>query len=268
MSYGRPLVIAHRGASAFQPENTLPAFRLAFETFHVDMVELDVQTSKDGIPVVHHDARLERATNGKGYVIQTTFRELQVLDAGHNFDPSGGGKFAERGKGIRIPSLEEVFKEFPGRSFAVEIKERSAELTHSVMALVKKYGAMDHVIVGSRHNIVSRELRKNFHGVRRFCSQGDTVSLILDFQRRGHSTRKEPLVVASLPTHGFRIRFDSLQWIEYLHSRGIQIYFWTINSSLAMKSLWIKGADGIITDDPGLLNRVLGRKFETGPTNA
>ena len=268
MSYGPLLVIAHRGASACQPENTLPAFRLAFEALHADMVEFDIRTSKDGVPVVHHDAQLERTTNGKGYVIQTTFRELEALDAGYHFDPSGGGKFQERGKGLRIPSLEEVLREFPGRSFAIEIKERSAELTRSVMGLVKKYGADERVIVGSRHNIVSRELKQNFQGIRRFCSQGDIISLMIDFRRGGRSGQKEPLVVASLPTRGFRMRFDSLEWIEHLHRCGIRIFFWTINSSLVMKSLWIKGADGILTDDPGLLNRVLDRKFETGPTGA
>lgn len=268
MSCTLPLVIAHRGASAFQPENTLPAFRMAVETFHVDMVEFDVRTSKDGVPVVHHDARLERTTNGKGYVIQKTFRELQALDAGYHFNPSAAGKFPERGKGLRVPSLEEVFQEFPRRSFAIEIKERSAELTRSIMGLVKKYGAGERVIVGSRHNIVARELKQNFHGVRRFCSQGDIISLIFDFRRGARRKQKEPMLVASLPTHGFRIRFDSPQWIDFLHSSGIPIFFWTINNSLTMKSLWIKGADGILTDDPGLLNRVLDRKFETGPTNA
>lgn len=261
MPYTLPLVIAHRGASRFLPENTLPAFRLAVEKFHVDMVELDIHTTRDGVPIVLHDAKLERTSNGKGYVNLLNFKELQVLDAGYHFDPEGSGKFPERGKGISIPSLEEVLKEFPALQLAIEIKEKSTELTRSVMTMVEKYRAMDRCVVGSRHTAVSKELSRNFPAVKRFCSQGDVVSLILDFQRGRRARERESQRVASLPRCGVRFRFDTVQWIDFLHERGIPIYFWTINDSITVKSLWIKGADGIVTDDPGLLNQVLGRKF-------
>lgn len=268
MPYGLILNIAHRGASSLLPENTIPAFRLAFETFKVNMIEFDVHTTKDGIPVILHDARLERTTNGKGYVNEFTLSELKKLDAGFHFDPTGAGKFPERGKGFQIPTLEEVFTQFPNQSFAIEIKEKSAELTRSVMALVKKFEASEQCIVGSKYNIVGKEMRKNFPETRRFSSQGDVVAMFFDFQRGNRKPEIDPLAVASLPTQGFQIRFDSVQWIDFVHAKGMKIYFWTINDSISMKSLWIKGSDGLITDDPGLLNRILGRKFGTDPTNA
>src|SRR4029079_11246110 len=82
---GRPLVIAHRGASGFAPENTLAAFRLA-SALGADGGELDVQLSADGHPVVIHDARVNRTTNGSGIVSRLTLDELQSLDAGSWFD--------------------------------------------------------------------------------------------------------------------------------------------------------------------------------------
>src|SRR5436190_20563712 len=81
----KPLVIAHRGASGFAPENTLAAFKFAL-ALGADGVELDVQLSADGHPVVIHDSRVNRTTNGTGAVSRLTLDQLQSLDAGSWFD--------------------------------------------------------------------------------------------------------------------------------------------------------------------------------------
>ena len=128
-------IIGHRGACRFLPENTLESFRLAFES--TDMIEFDVHTSKDLVPVVIHDATLERTTDGNGFVNRKSHKELSLLDAGFNFDPDKNRSFPYRGKGMRILSLEEMFTHFPDKKLLIEIKENSPELTHAVMALVK-----------------------------------------------------------------------------------------------------------------------------------
>src|SRR5689334_8396777 len=92
-------VIAHRGASGTAPENTLPAFRRA-EELGADMVELDVQLTRDGHPVVIHDRTLDRTTSGHGAVRRRSLDEISTLDAGAWF----GRSFA----GTRVPRLEEV----------------------------------------------------------------------------------------------------------------------------------------------------------------
>ena len=95
-----PLVIAHRGASMYAPENTLAAFELAIE-MGADAIELDTMLTADGIPIVIHDHSLDRTTDGIGSVSSKTVAELKLLDAGSAFDI----RFA----GERIPTLEEVF---------------------------------------------------------------------------------------------------------------------------------------------------------------
>ena len=245
-----PLVIAHRGASAHAPENTLEAFRLAFDRFKVDMIEFDVRVTLDGIPVVIHDARLERTTNGAGYVTRHTLKQLKTLTI--PLSPPSLLKEAGRGEGIKIPTLEEVLANFPGRSLAVEIKDNSRELVKSVMALVKKYKAEGHAVVGSKHHAVARQLRGHYPHIRRFLSQREVMGLYLDCRRNKPNPEKDPLGVVSVPPSSRSCRFDTPAFIDYVHQKEMKLVFWTINDADSMKSLWKKGADGILTDDPGL----------------
>ncbi|MEJ2748304.1 MAG: glycerophosphodiester phosphodiesterase family protein, partial [Anaerolineae bacterium] len=90
----RPLIVAHRGASAYAPENTLAAFERAAE-LGADGIELDVQLSKDGRLVIIHDFDTARTTNGQGKVSDLTLAELQSFDAG---------------EGQKIPTLDELFE--------------------------------------------------------------------------------------------------------------------------------------------------------------
>jgi glycerophosphoryl diester phosphodiesterase len=107
LSDSTPLIIAHRGASHDAPENTITAFALAVEQ-GADGIELDVQLSADGIPVVMHDASVERTTNGRGAVSKLTIEQLQRLDAGD---------------GRPVPTLDEVFEIFgPTLLYNVELK--------------------------------------------------------------------------------------------------------------------------------------------------
>jgi glycerophosphoryl diester phosphodiesterase len=112
-------IIAHRGLSGLAPENTLAAFRAAIEC-GADRIELDVHLSKDGVPVVIHDADLDRTTNGAGPVVAATLEELRRLDAGAWFSP----RFA----GERIPTLEETLELLCGTiGVNVEIKEEAVQ---------------------------------------------------------------------------------------------------------------------------------------------
>src|SRR5512136_697214 len=103
---GRLLNIAHRGASAAAPQNTLAAFRKAVE-LGADGVELDVQLSADGAVVVIHDFTVDKTTDGTGRVAAKTLAELKALDAGSRFSPQFAGE--------RIPTLAEVFEAIDGK---------------------------------------------------------------------------------------------------------------------------------------------------------
>src|SRR5829696_2712479 len=116
-----PVNLAHRGASSLAPENTIEAFRLALEA-GAGGLELDVHMTSDGHIVVIHDATVDRTTNGTGAVSEMTLHELRRLDAGHNFSPDGGPTRPYRGRGVRVPTLGEVLREFPGVAVNIEIK--------------------------------------------------------------------------------------------------------------------------------------------------
>ncbi|MEW9667402.1 glycerophosphodiester phosphodiesterase [Ammoniphilus sp. 3BR4] len=138
-------IFAHRGASHIYPENTLPSFKEAIRR-GANGLELDVQLSKDGHPVVIHDESLNRTTNGTGLVKHCTLRELKELSAGAWFHP--------RHAHLRIPTLEEVFlgaKKYPV-FLNIEMKNlfiRSENLEERIIQLILKYDLTNRVILSS-----------------------------------------------------------------------------------------------------------------------
>ena len=136
------LKIAHRGASAYEPENTLRAFRKAIE-LGADMIEVDVRLSRDGHPVIMHDATVDRTTDGTGYVRDKTLAELKGLDAGH---------------GEQIPTLQEAMELVQGRcGLYIELKEREA--ARPVVDAIHANGFKG-VIVGSSDPDSIREVKR------------------------------------------------------------------------------------------------------------
>jgi len=120
-----PEVIAHRGGAALRPENTLAAFLHAVEV-GADILEMDLRVTADREIVVMHDATVERTTDGRGAVAALTLAELRKLDAGYRWTPDGGASFPYRGRGIRAPALEEVFRRLPNARMNLEMKQFDA----------------------------------------------------------------------------------------------------------------------------------------------
>ncbi|MEM3086288.1 MAG: glycerophosphodiester phosphodiesterase family protein [Halobacteria archaeon] len=223
----RPLVIAHRGASSVAPENTLVAFRSAMEQ-GADGVEMDIHLSRDGVPMVIHDPLLLRTTGTRGRVAEKSARELKELDAGRYFNP----KFA----GERIPTLEEVAREVPGRLF-VEVKD-SPRSVPAVLRTLKEAGALGRATVISFHPLILRQAAKLPTGL-----------LLAD---ESPNFLKRPL--------GWRLSkaraiapFYTLAngMMETAKRRGLPVYPWTVDSLGIGRSLMERGASGLITNRPG-----------------
>ena len=142
MSVKRLTNIAHRGASAYAPENTLAAFDLALD-MGVNDIELDVHFTKDNYIVVIHDDTVERTTNGVGYVSGLTLAQLKKLDAGSWF----GKGFSEQ----RISTLTDVLDRYRGQlNFHIEIKARSVPgLASKTCDMVRSYGIENNVVITS-----------------------------------------------------------------------------------------------------------------------
>src|ERR1700741_241156 len=151
---GAPLLLAHRGGSALAPENTLPAFRRALEWWRADVLEIDVQPTRDGDALVIHDPTVDRTTGGSGPVGSVPAEELRRLDAGSRFTPDGGGSFPFRGRGVRFSTLREVLAQLPRARVNVEVKDARAQ--QAVWDTIHEAGAVHRVLVaaGDRRNRV------------------------------------------------------------------------------------------------------------------
>ncbi|SFE08163.1 glycerophosphoryl diester phosphodiesterase [Paenibacillus catalpae] len=138
-------IVAHRGCSGHAPENTMAAFKLAMTDPGIAIIELDVHLSKDGVPVVMHDAALDRTSNGKGPIQAYSLEELRTFDAGSWFAPEFAGE--------RIPTLEEVLKLAKGRiQLHVELKALGGEypgIEEAVIADIRRQGMEEEVVLSS-----------------------------------------------------------------------------------------------------------------------
>lgn len=150
------ICMAHRGWSGKAPENTMAAIRLALSEPAIGGMEIDVQLSRDGVPVLIHDFTLDRTTTGSGLVMDHTLEELRELDAGAWFDE----KFA----GERIPTLEEALQAIKGRcTLNIELKATSdmyPGIAEKVLELLEHYEMKDEVYITSFDHDLIRQVRQ------------------------------------------------------------------------------------------------------------
>ena len=236
MSVRLPLVIAHRGASADAPENTIAAFERAI-TDGADAIALDVHLSRDDHPVVIHDETLERTTNGSGPVRGHTMRELKRLDAG----AWRGRAFA----GQRLQTLQEVLERFRGRTrFWIELKGGSdlyPDIEERIVGLLEVYDVIDGALVLSFDHGALARLR----GFSRELSLGALLARApLDVAR--DVPPSADAICASAEILGAPER-------EAIRRSGRRCHVWTVNEPALMDRLVGLAVDGIITDRPALL---------------
>lgn len=246
--------IAHRGASGEAPENTLPAVQLAVEKYGVDRVEVDLRLTRDGIPVVFHDAKLDRITNAKGPLSKHSLRELKSYDAGFWFDPQGSENFPYRERGVTIPTLEELLTSFPETNFCLEIKEKQRLSVARILEVIRRIPRKGSLLIGSFYGKIVRELRRS-SSIESIFSQEEVLRAYLAF-RLGLKKISPPCRYAFIPPRHSRMRLDQPAWIDFLHRNGVRVFYWTVNEVQQMVELKRRGADGILTDYPDRLNKL------------
>jgi len=235
------LNIAHRGASALAPENTMVAFEKAIEQ-GADAIELDLHMSQDGELVVIHDDTLDRTTDGSGPVHQRSLAELTRLDAGRWF----GEGFA----GQRIPRLDEVLDRFAGKvPLALEIKAGSTffpGIEEKVVSALRERAAIDQAAVASFDHYALRRLKEIEPTLRTAALLvGRPVSL--------------SAITGSAKADGLALEasFVTKTEVEACRAAGLQIVVWVVNDPAQMRHFIGLGVDGIITDRPDLLRLAL-----------
>ncbi len=234
------VVIAHRGNSSEAPENTLAAINEAF-ALGASMVEVDVHLSADGQPVVIHDDTVDRTTNGKGLVAQMTIDQLKSLDAGSWKNP----KYANE----RIPTLAEALKAAQGKGrLLLDVKVENLGRAIDRVLRDQKLSASS-VVVGSWTDSQASEFT-------RFLPEAQ----ILMTRNAGVPNWKADFFKKqiALGISGFELGANwSKRFIAAAHLHNLSVYAYTINDETAMRKLIEMGIDGIETDVPAVLVRLI-----------
>jgi len=238
--------IAHRGASTYAPENTIPAFDLALKN-GANMFELDVLFTKDLVPVVFHDETLNRTTNGRGNILKKTYKQLQKLDA--------GSWKHRRYRGTKIPTLDQVLKRYKDKiPINIEIKEESLKikgLGHTgiakrVMKVVKKYKMSKQVWISSfNHKIVDAVRAQHKSVPTAYLTEAEW--------------NKPPTFLYNKNIDAWNTNFriiNELVIADY-RSRGRMVYAWGTNDLEEIKLLVRMGISGVFVDDPLVFKRYL-----------
>lgn len=250
---GAPVFAAHRGGAALAPENTMVAFEAAVIRWGVDMLEMDVRLTADDRVVVHHDATVDRTTDGEGAVSELTLAALRQLDAGARFrDLTGAESMA--GRGVRIPTLDEVLEAFPTTRLNVEAK--CAEVAAPLVETIRRHGAAHRVLLAA-------EFESNRRSARGYSGAwGASRSHLVPFW-----------LLHRVPLFGrlYTPRCDALQvprrfrgrevvtprLLAEAHARNLPVHVWVVDDPAEMRALLALGVDAIQTDRPDLLARVL-----------
>jgi glycerophosphoryl diester phosphodiesterase len=241
----QPLIIAHRGSSAYAPENTLAAFNLAAAQ-GADAIELDVDLTRDGHVIVMHDATIDRTTDGHGRVADLTLDEIRRVDA-------GVWKAAEF-KGERVPLLDEVLAAV-GQAVLIDIEIKGMSLRghgleQQVAALIAKHDLFDRVVLSSFNPFALRRAKQI--DPRLACGLIYSSDLPI-FLRKAWLAPLIPQLNARHPHHSQITR----SVVEQFHAQGQSVYVWTVNQAGVAHAMAQFGVDGLIGDDPVLIRDTL-----------
>jgi glycerophosphoryl diester phosphodiesterase len=248
----RPQIFAHRGGCALGPENTFAAFDLGLAA-GADGLELDVHLSADGVPVVHHDATLDRTTSQSGPVAARTAAELAQLDAGYRFARDGAYPFRQQGEGIR--SLREVLQRYRDIPIIIEMKVNSAQMGEAVARDVRLAHAIDRVCVAGYGARSAAAVQAAIPEIARSATHPE-VRLAVYRGLAGWPVRDPDYGCYQVPERNGLIRIVSPRFIRDAHEAGLKVQPWTIDEEADMRRLLAWGVDGLITNRPDLAVRV------------
>jgi len=237
--------VAHRGFSAIAPENTLSAFEKAIEA-GANMLEMDVMLTGDNHVIVFHDFRLGRTTDGSGLVKKLNFKHIRSLDA--------GAWFAQKFQSEQVPTLDEVLELAKGRiKLNIEMKHRRrngvAALVERCAKIVERHRMMEEVIFSSFNLEALRHLHYKsphlrFAPLYRHNLNPTPRSFALQYNAQG-------VVLNHL--------FLNRTTVRQFHNLGIAVFVYTVNSPRRIERMIRMGVDGIVSDNPAVVNSIAGK---------
>lgn len=274
----KPLVSAHRAGGDLAPEETMKAFELCMapEDYAVDIVEFDLHITKDDQLVLLHDGTLDRTSNSvehfgkkKVKVRDKTLAELKELNFGENFEtlsgdyPYRGLRGADIPEDLKILSLDEILEYLTllrgdNLSYIIEIKDGGKDgedATDILYAKMVEYGIVDKTIVGTFKASVTKYFDEKYPMLKRSAGIAEVLDFYYAFLY--HVKKDFEFDVLQIPKGLATLNLGTKAFIDYAHSNGISVQYWTINKETDMEKLLEAGADVIITDNPELAYNVI-----------
>jgi len=246
------LNVSHRGASGHAPEHTLMSYDMG-EKMHGDSIEVDLQMTKDGQLIAMHDEKVDRTTDGTGYVKDMELAEVKELDAGGWFNETYPEYANEKYEGLQVPTLEEVFQKFgKNNSYYIETKSPAIYpgMEKELLRLVNKYKInKDKLLVQS----FSPESLKIMHEL------DSSIQLVQLLSYRSYATITDE-EIAGVKEYAMGIgpnhTYLNEEYIQKVVNHGLEIHPYTVNEKERMKQLIDWGVTGMFTNFPDLLHEV------------
>lgn len=282
----RPLIAAHRGGKNLRPENTLLAIDYSYETYHVDVLEIDLYLTKDNHLILNHDATINDCTELAGtedyYIEEHTLEEIRKFNFGYNFkDKDGNYPYRNVLNGVpeenksavllaeklRVVTTTELFDKYASTNvmYIIEIKdsgERGILAADLLVSQMEKYNLTRKVAVGTYNDEVEEYLSKEYPNIIRGASFGVAKNFIITQMFGVNLFDNSSFSCLQIPTEYYfkemiNLNLAKKSYINRAHLRGISVQYWTINDRDEMIELIKLGADVIMTDNPDVLYEVL-----------
>ena len=255
----RPLVIAHQGGDGIWPGDTRYAFEKAVE-IGADVLEMDAHITKDDQIVLMHDEEVDRTTDGTGLIEDLTLEELKQLDAAYDWTNDDGATYPYRGQGIQVPTLDELFQTFPQMRYVIEIKLTGNPIDKPLCDLIRRHNMQNKVLIASFHDEAMQNFRETCPEVATSASRGEVTAFVLlgkVFLSGFILPEYESIQPPYDPEESMNIPIMTRRFIREAHAKNIAVEPWTVDDPNLMRQYIEWGVDGIITDRPDLMMKVL-----------
>lgn len=283
-----PMLVAHRGGSISNPENTLKAYNAAVNEYEADILETDLWLTKDGYLVLNHDGILNRTCDVELFtgseeekaIEDYTLEELRNFNFGYDFKNAAGEfpyrnitsleasdrKEVIKNNKLSVVTINDLFAEFYTTNkdllFIVEIKNpgeqgyKAANILDDV--LTNSYpDYKNRVVIGTFHNEIEADLKNNHPTLLRGASTSVATKFLITQMLHVNIFDNDSFACLQIPTSEAILDLTWETYISRAHQRNIAVQYWTINDEAEMRKLIGTNCDAIMTDDPALLRRVL-----------
>ncbi|WP_192797417.1 glycerophosphodiester phosphodiesterase family protein [Psychrobacillus glaciei] len=247
------LIIAHRGASAYAPEHTIPAYEIAQQA-DADYIEIDLQMTKDGVLVAMHDEKVDRTTDGVGFVIEYSLEELKQLNAGRWYNSANPGLANKEFEDLKVPTLQEIFSHFGNDvNYYIEMKSPKIykKMEEKLVSLLIQYnliranGELPKVIVESfNEDSLTRlhQLEPKLPLIQLFYFKEEATLSVQHYNRLSNFASGIGVNISSVDN----------DFIQEVQLNGFQVYLYSINNEIEMKKALNLQANGAFTNNPDM----------------